>query len=328
MKIIKFVGKSLLVLLILNLLIVSIFWIKNKMYLGSKNDDNIAYLKKNFKTVSTATNHYDFSNFFEKDFYNYKFYLLGENHGFAETQSIDLELFKHLHQKNGVKYYLAEMDSLRSNKLNLFLDKPYKDTLLLKQIVIDIKQRIPQQSGKQLYDKWSNLYDYNRKLKETEKITILGIDKNFNDRRTDISRDSIMMLNFLNIMTKKNLKSEKFYGFFGFAHVLQEAFGDNGYKSFAARLKKHFPKNQINTFVCYNIDSEVYFPKNDQYPSPNDEKTKILNEDGPIMLVKGINDLKCLSNVNSVTLFKLNSEMSPYNSSQYLSGIKVNFFGG
>ena len=328
MKFLKFVGKTLIVLLILNLLIISIFWIRNQDYKGSKNDENIAYLKANHKVISDNSNEYDFTNFFNKDFYDSKIFLLGENHGFAETQSIDLELFKHLHKTIGVKYYLAEMDSVCAKKLNSFLNKASKDTALLKQIVIDIKQRIPQQSGKQLYNKWSKLYDYNHKFKQTEKITVLGIDKDFDDESTAISRDSIMILNFQNIIKDKNIENEKFYGFFGFAHVLQEAYGETQHRSFAARLKRSYPKNKIKTFVCYNIDSEVYFPKNDQYPSPSDGKTKILNEDGPIMLVKCINDLKVLTKANSVTLFNLNSEDSPYHSSKYLSGIKVNFFGG
>jgi hypothetical protein len=36
----------------------------------------------------------------------------------------------------------------------------------------------------------------------------------------------------------------------------------------------------------------MFLPKNPNYPSPPDEKLKWMNADGPLMLVKGINDLK------------------------------------
>ena len=80
--------------------------------------------------------------------------------------------------------------------------------------------------------------------------------------------------------------------------------------------------------MCYNLDSEVYFPKNDQYPSPSDEKSELLNADGPLILVKGINDLRATTREHSITLFNLEQEDSPYQKSQLLAGVKVNFFGG
>ena len=77
----------------------------------------------------------------------------------------------------------------------------------------------------------------------------------------------------------------------------------------------------------YHLDSKVYFPKNEQYPSPDNEVLEILNDNGPITLVKGIKDLEEVSEPNSTTLFKLDGNGSPYMTFNNLVGIKVNFLG-
>lgn len=328
MKVLKIIGKILLPLLIINLLAIAFFWIKNEYYLESTNDKNLSYLKKNKKVIlEKDENQYDLNGFFDQDFYDADVFLLGENHGFAEVQNIDFELFKHLNQKVGVKYYIAEMDSMRSKRLNQYLNDSIKNNSILKSVVIDIKQRIPQQSSQQLFEKWEKIYDYNKTLPDSQKITVLGIDKDFNDTTTNLSRDSIMTLNFKSIIAKRHLENEKFYGLFGYAHVLQEPYSPYDFRPFAVRIKSFTKKNSIKSLVCYNIDSEVYLPENDQFPAPEDHKLSILNEDGPIMLVKGINDLRELTQAHTVTLFDLDNTNSPYNEHQYLGGIKVNFFG-
>ena len=222
------------------------------------------------------------------------------------------------------------MDSSKANRLNAFLSAPEKDTSLLKQLVVDIKYSIPQQSSKELYQKWSSLYDYNKELADSLKITVLGIDKNMHDTTSSISRDSIMLLNFKHITTSRGLQHEKFYGLFGYSHVLQSSINQGNFRPFACKLKQSEFGNgkKIKSIMCYNLDSEAYFPKDDQYPSPSDEKTSLLNVDGPLVLVQGINDLRASTREHSITLFNLEKEKSPYKNSQLLAGVKVNFFGG
>ncbi|GLB49394.1 hypothetical protein [Neptunitalea lumnitzerae] len=325
MRIIKILGKILLVLLLLNLFIIAFFWIKNENYLESPNQKNLSYLKNNKKVI--LENRDRLNGFFDQEFYDSDVFLLGENHGFAEVQNIDFELLKHLNQKIGLKYYIAEMDSIRSKKLNQYLTDSIKNNSILRSVVIDIKQRIPQQSSQQLLEKWEKIYDYNKTLPDSSKITVLGIDKNFDDDSRELSRDSMMTLNLKSIINKRHLENEKFYGLFGYSHVLQESYSESNFRPFAVRIKSFIKKNKIKSLVCYNIDSEVYLPENDQFPAPEDHKLTILNEDGPIMLVKGINDLREITQPNSVTIFDLDNTNSPYRENQYLGGIKVNFFG-
>lgn len=327
MKILKIIGKILLILLIINILFIAFFYIKNESYLESPTEENLSYLRENKKVINDKNeNQYDLTGFFDQDFYDSNVFLLGENHGFAEVQNIDFELFKHLNQKIGIRYYIAEMDSIRSKRLNQYLNDSIKNNSLLRSIVVDIEKRIPQQSSKQLFEKWEKIYDYNKTLSYSDKIEVLGIDKDFDDDSRKLSRDSIMISNFINIIEERNLEDEKFYGLFGYSHVLQEGYGEFNHIPFAGKLKRHSKMNNVKSLVCYNIDSEVYLPENDQFPAPDDHKLTILNEDGPIMLVKGINDLRELTKPNSVTLFDLDSSDSPYRTSQNLGGIKVNFF--
>ena len=303
---------------------------KNSIYLGGENQENTSYLSKNGYTMfGKEKEDGSLSAFFPKDFYDANVFLLGENHGFADAQRVDLTLLKHLNREIGLRYYIAEMDSLRAKKLNMYLEGAEPDNELLKRIVMDIGQRIPQQSGVQTLKKWKEVYDYNKGLPETLKIKIIGIDKDFDDDRTGISRDSLMVANFNNAVRNNHLQNEKFYGLFGFAHVLQGAYHKNGYHYFASRLclapfKEFYT---VQSMICYNLDSEVYLPKNPQFPTPEDEKASILNDDGPITLVKGIKDMKKVTEEETISIFSLTGKESPYRNSQDLAGIKVNFFG-
>lgn len=223
----------------------------------------------------------------------------------------------------GVKYYIAEMDSITAKKLNAFLTDSLKNQQTLKEVVLAINERIPQQSSQELFDKWNDIYDYNQKLTDSSKITVIGIDKNFDDN-SKVARDSAMAINFKNSIKKLSLENEKFYGLFGYFHVLQNV-TENGKETFASELKKSDIKT--TSFVSYTLDSEMYLPKNPQFPTPENERVDWINADGPLQLVKGINDLKELSKPNSITLFKLNAKNSPYLQSQLLISVKSRVFG-
>jgi hypothetical protein len=57
---------------------------------------------------------------------------------------------------------------------------------------------------------------------------------------------------------KLNIENEKFYGLFGFYHVLQHGTMKEG-KPFAERLKNSGFKT--SSMVSYTLDSEMYLPK-------------------------------------------------------------------
>ena len=318
-KFLKIIKYTFITILSICLLFILYFFISNKLFLESKNEDNITYLTKNNTEITNSIN----DKLFDDDFHKSKVFLLGEIHGFADNQKLDKELLFFLNKKLGVKYYIAEMDSITAKKLNNFLTDSSKNQETLKEVVLAIKKRIPQQSSQELFDKWNDIYDYNQILTDSSKITVIGIDKNFDDDSKG-SRDSAMVINFKNSIQKLKLENEKFYGLFGYFHVLQNI-TENGKKTFASELKKSDIKT--TSFVSYTLDSEMYLPKIPQFPTPENEKVDWINADGPLQLVKGINDLKELSKPNSITLFKLNSKNSPFLKSQHLINIKSRVFG-
>lgn len=324
------VAKLILGGLILLVGIVAFFAIRNQVFLGGVNDDVVAYVQAHKTSLEKETLGLDAQvSFFNEDFYNNQVFLLGENHGYADVQRIDLYLLKHLNHKLGIHYYLAEMDTTRATKLNTFLSAENKDSVLLKEVVREIGLRIPQQSSKELFEKWWAIYDYNKTLPDSLRIEVLGLDQDFHDTTSIVSRDSSMLVNFENIVKTRGLQTEKFYGYFGYTHVLQSGFGEANVTPFAAKLASaHLPyAERIRSLVCLTLDSEMRMPDTGSYPVPPDEKVSGFNADGPFVAVKGIKDLKAASEANTITLFDLDAEGSPYRQNQRLSTIYVNLFG-
>ena len=319
-KMLRFLKYVLISILSLIVFFCLYFFISNKIFLGGTDDTFVAYLKENKLNVGGEID----PAFFDDDFYHSDIFLLGEIHGFAGNQDMDKKMLLLLNKKIGVRYYVAEMDSVHADKLNTFLRKTEKDTELLKEVVNGIKKRIPQQAGQELYNKWSDIYDYNRTLHDSLQITVLGIDKNFDNDTATFSRDSIMIMNFRNIVAQKKLEGEHFYGLFGFYHVLQSAPIDKG-KPLAARLKTSHYK--VASIVSYTLDSEMFMPKDLGMPTNDTESVPMANADGPLMLVKGINDLKAVTKPNTQTLFRLTQAQSPYLDTQRLSALKAHFMG-
>jgi hypothetical protein len=318
-KLLKFLKYTFIIILAILVSTFFYFYFSSKLFLGSKDDEFVRYLD-NSKTELKEIN----EQFFDDNFNRSDVFLFGEIHGFSDNQKVDEELFKFLNKKLGVKYYIAELDSVNTKKLNQFLSKHNKDLDLLKDFVLNVKKRIPQQSSKELFNKWSGLYDYNSTLNDSLKISVLGIDTDFDEKESKISRDSAMIVNFKKIIEAQKLENQKFYGFFGFYHTLQGQPKNSG-KPFALRLKNSGYK--VSSLVSFTLDSEMYLPKNPQFATPENERIDLVNADGPFMLVKGINDLKEVSKENSITLFKLNNKNSPYLDSQKLISIRSRIFG-
>ncbi len=328
MKIVKFLLKFLVLpFVVITLCSLLFFTVKNAIYLDGEDKLHMDYLSQNKEVLEK--NNMDF-NGFDSVFYSNNVFILSENHGYEDVQNIDYQIFTHLNRKTGLHFYIAEMDSLRAGRLNEFLRNPTPNTVLLKSIIRDIGLRIPQQSSQQLYDKWLRLHQYNAQLNDSVKIEVLGLDQNFDDTLSKISRDSSMFLNFKAIVEKRGLQEAKFYGLFGYYHGMQSGISERNLYPFAAKLKRQtvYPQFQkIQTIACLTVESEMYLPPFEGMPTPPDKKTSQFNVDGPVLLTKGIKDLKALTIPNSVTLFHLDNKNTPYKNSQRLAGIKVNILG-
>lgn len=319
--VLKWIGILLLSLLVASIIGIAVLLVKNYLFLEPADDHFVEYLNKN-KVLLNEEAFGTGKQMFDEELYHSKVILLGESHGLADVQTIDKSIFLHLNKQTGLRHYVAEMDSTRANLLNTFLGGMEKDTVLLKQIVLAIGQRIPQQSGLELYQKWSDIYDYNQSLPDSSRLKVIGIDTDFGVK-SSISRDSAMIINFRNIIEKEGLHDKQFYGLFGLFHILQSGMNENNFQPFAARLKSN--GFSVQSIMCANVDSDTYFPSTTGMAAPPSEKISFLNMDGPIVLVKGINDLKKASKKNTITLFNISKKNSPYTGSNKLISMKTNF---
>ena len=329
----KSIGKRVLIFILLILLIAPLslaaYWyIRGLIYMGGKNPSYIAYLKKN-REVIPPTGDLNLT-LFDSTRLTASVFLLGEIHGYADVQSLDDRLFVFLNRKAGVRHYIAEMDSIRSKQLNTFLADPTCDTSLLRQVVKAIALRIPQQSSRELFQKWLRLYTYNKALSIDKKIVVHGIDADFSDTLATISRDSAMFINLRSILAHQSLRNEKFYGLFGYYHVLQAGIGQKDTYPFAAKLKRsnYLGPDAICSLICLPLESSMYLPATIRgYPKPPNEQLGWFNADGPLALVNGIEDLKSSSQLQTLTLFRLAGVDSPYGTDQRLLGVRSTLMG-
>ena len=328
MKKLKTALKYLLICVIGIPLLVTVYLFASAWYyLGGTDKKYTAYLQGHSAKVDISG--YGKPIPVEESFYHHRVFLLGEIHGYEDVQTLDCNLFIQLNKKTGLRYYIAEMDSSCSGQLNNFLAGATPDTMLLKKVVKQIGRNIPQQSSRQLFEKWRFLHQYNSTLPENQKIVVLGIDKDLSDTSRAIRRDSAMMLNLQRYIAERKLDNEKFYGLFGFFHVIQSGTGENNRKPFAALLKNApgFQAENVRSLVCFPVESKMYMPKMAGFPDVPDQSVGWLNVDGPFFLLQGIKDLEAVSTPNSNTYFRLDAGQSPYRSSNRLGGVKARVFG-
>lgn len=123
-------------------------------------------------------------------------------------------------------------------------------------------------------------------------------------------------IKFADIKKTKGLGDETFYGYFGIFHVLERGIGPRKNQTFASLLKSN--NFDLTSISCVNVGGggEMYIPLDALYLKS--DKSTLLEVDGQLMLIKWIKDLKKASEGNSIMLFNLNKEDSPYNNGQRL----------
>jgi hypothetical protein len=338
---------------------------------------------------------------FDKAFYDNQIFLSSESHGYAKPHAIDFELFKHINQKTGVKYYIAEMDMAQAKAINDYL-KTGNETYL-NSIYNYWYNDMAQWGCKAGFNKWKKIYAYNKTLAKAKKITVLGLDntqdlemtlnyiieiiksntykngrapyidsamqfigKALNKdttkafikfiRRWDIDiennstvykkliaksyfewrfmisntaakkdRESKITANFKTLVTEYKLSKEKFYGFWGRFHAMQDSI--NGDLSFSARLKSSFKIISIPIF-CIESASMIptsYLPAMAAQKGTVYSKVDMVNDDSFIYKVNGIADFKNATPANGITIFKLNAANSPFAKGLTLVNSKSDF---
>jgi hypothetical protein len=111
---------------------------------------------------------------FPADFYTQKLYLLGEIHGRAAPQIIDLALLKLLHEKSGVRDYLAEIDPIEAAHFNAYLETGDEAYLAP---VFDFWRGRVRWGNVDFREKVRQVRLYNQTLPEAGRIRFTGIDE-------------------------------------------------------------------------------------------------------------------------------------------------------
>jgi hypothetical protein len=136
----------------------------------------IAYLQTQHRTFLPETP--DRYTLFDSAFYQNDVFLIGENHGYAAPQALDLTLLQHLNQRVGLRYYLAEMDVAQAELVNQYLrtgDVVPLDSLF-RGFLAQTKAGTSQWGNQQFYDKLVAIRAYNQTRPDSLQIMFLGVD--------------------------------------------------------------------------------------------------------------------------------------------------------
>lgn len=150
-------------------------------------------------------------SFLTPDFYNNQMYLFGENHGSSQPHNVDFQLFKHLHQKENVRHYIAEVDQIKAWMLNNFL-KDGNENWLTK-VFKSWKAEGAQWANQSNWNKYKKLYQFYQSLPKKEKFEIIGIDV--------IQDYSLVNDYFKFFMTNKTSKNEAIIKFIAISDTIR-----------------------------------------------------------------------------------------------------------
>jgi Erythromycin esterase len=133
-------------------------------------------------TATTAVLQADITNgiadnlpVFDATFYDNQLFLLGESHGFQKPQDVDLALLKHLNQRVGVRYYVAEVDMTKAYFLNQYL-KTGNDATLMKVFRSWVAEKV-QWANRDFFGKIQRIRALNQTLPANRQIQFLGLDR-------------------------------------------------------------------------------------------------------------------------------------------------------
>ncbi len=163
-----------------------------------------------------------------------------------------------------------------------------------------------------------------------EDFPLIHTLRNLTYYNPNTNRDSVMFLNLKAVTRAFGLENEKLYGLWGFFHTLQIPMKrEHRITPFAAHIKNEASpfRNKVVSLNIYALDSENMMPGK-QVPAAIGKgkpyfNTSWGNSDGPLVFVNGIEDLKAVTRENSITIFRLAGQNSPYLGSPKLAQVKV-----
>ncbi len=172
-KLLRVLLKLTLTLLLLSLIIGGsmYLWLRHGYTAGTAKHE--AYLKENIAAaINTATplDHLTLP----PDLAQKKLILLGEVHGSAYPQELDLALVKALHRQSGLRHYVGEFDPIQATLLNHFIETGVEASL---NRVFDLWTGSTHWGNTAFENKIRSLRSYNQTLPPERRIRLIGLDQ-------------------------------------------------------------------------------------------------------------------------------------------------------
>ena len=121
-------------------------------------------------------NRYDLTqDNFEFPQQDFKVVGFGVYHGSVKSEDVEFKIIENLVLNGKIRYYLPETDYSTAHYFNTYLSTG--DTVLLKDLVDVYGDRVPQERGIAVYEKWKRLRALNDKVSARYRLKVVGIDK-------------------------------------------------------------------------------------------------------------------------------------------------------
>lgn len=130
------------------------------------------YLEKSHSVIRPGAESMEDLSIMDDDLENNEMFLTGENHGVKANIELRIKFLKYYKKKTNFRYYLCELPYSTAYFLNTYLET--KDENIPKDIYKPLKGT--DAWNKDEYDYWGTLYEFNRGLPESDRITLVGTD--------------------------------------------------------------------------------------------------------------------------------------------------------
>lgn len=318
-------------------------------------DDYVSYLETNRMPLDLNLPEAGFA--FPSEVYSSRFVMLGEVHGYATPQQIDLALLRHLNARAGVRWYLAEVDPAQAIAINTYLAGG--DSTEVASVFEGWADRMAQWANRAFFDKLTGIRMMNAGLPADRQVRFIGVDAPHGEVRpvreptvagdldviatadainarlavdaadapTAWSRYDHILHNIESVLQMKGAEDETFYGLWGKFHTLKVP--AQGAKPLALRLNAPdgLMPDGVTSIVtlcasnCFNMMPSAALPSPMQ-PSGGEEYVWIPlgNDRTYFYRTAGVSDLLEAMGADDEVLFPLGAEGTPYRTGVRLVG--------
>lgn len=140
---------------------------------GGTDDTHTQYLRTHQLSVA-APGELRFDRILDSSFYQHQLLLLGEPHGCAVPQGVDLALLRHLNQRLGVRHYVAEIDPAQAYLFNDYLRTGDEEPL---RAVFSGWDGSAQWGNQDFYDKVRAIRALNATVPPARRVVFIGLDR-------------------------------------------------------------------------------------------------------------------------------------------------------